>query len=240
MLGEQRLGLGPAQARLEGDSHRDRIDVEQPLHPDQVEGQDTGVAVAAGGQAAGDAGAATERDHGQVVLDREGEHRRHVVVVAGSNHRVGSVVQLSGAGAEQVGRGLAAGADPSGLVVGEHVLGAQQLAEAIEQPVVDLAGREARVLDRGPLNEAEGQLDQAAGGVGEWRGGGRVAPAGRVHLVALDRHALQCDTWRHFVTLRISTSGKAPIWTPPAHASSTSAGGVRRSPRWPVGPGSPG
>ena len=74
--------------------------------------------------------------------------------------------------------------------------------------VVDLARREARVLDRGPLVEAEGELDQAAGGVGQRCGGGRVAPAGRVHLVAVDWHALQCDTCRHFVTLRISTSGK--------------------------------
>ena len=171
------------------------VDVEQPLHPDQVEGEHAGVPVAAGGQAAGDAGAAAERDHGQVVLDREGEHGGDVVVVAGADHRVGGVVQLAGPGAEQVGGGLAAGAEPAGLVVGEDVLGAEQLAAGRR------AGRRRAwpagrlgVLDRGPLVEAEGQLDQAAGGVGERRGGGRVAPAGRVHLVAVDRHVLQCDT----------------------------------------------
>ena len=52
---------------------------------------------------------------------------------------------------------------------------------------------------RGPLlGGAERQLDQPAGGLGQ-RGGLRgVAPAGPVHR---SRHALHCDTCRHFVTL---------------------------------------
>ena len=61
MLGQQRLGLGAAQAGLEGRGHRDRVDGEQPLHPDQVEADHAGVALAPGDQAAGDRRAAAER-----------------------------------------------------------------------------------------------------------------------------------------------------------------------------------
>ena len=126
VLGEQRLGLGAAQAGLEGGGHRDRVDGEQPLHPDQVEADQAGVPLAAGGQAAGDRGAAAEGDDREVVLDGVRQDGGDVVVVAGPDHGVGGVGQVAGAGPEQVGRGLAAGAQPPGLVVGEHVLGAEQ------------------------------------------------------------------------------------------------------------------
>ena len=61
---------------------------------------------------AGELDDAPERHDGQVVLDREGKYGGHVVVVAGADHRVGGVVQLAGPGPEQVGGGLAAGAEP--------------------------------------------------------------------------------------------------------------------------------
>ena len=45
--------------------------------------------------------------------------------------------------------------------------------------------------DRRGLVDPEGQLDEPARGLGERPGGGRVTPAGGMHL---EGHALHCDT----------------------------------------------
>ena len=135
--GEQRLGLGTAQARLEGRGHRGVVDRDQPLHPHQVEAEHAGEPLASGDQPTRDRRTAAERDHREVVLDREGEHGRDLVVGAGTYDGVGRVGQVAGPHPEQVGRGLAAGAQPAGLVVGAHVLGAEEAGQLGQQ----LAGR---------------------------------------------------------------------------------------------------
>ena len=196
VLGQQRLGLGAAQAGLEGRGHRDGVDVDQALHPAQVEADQAGVAVAARGQAAGDRRTAAERHDREVVLDREREHGRDVVGTAGTDHGVGCVGQVAGPGAEQVGGRLAAGAQPAGVVVGEHVLGAEEVAQALQQRRLDRRDRQRGFGHGGPLDQAEGHLDQAAGGLGQGGGGGGVTPALGVHLDGglLGGHVLQCDT----------------------------------------------
>ena len=193
VLGEQRLGLGAAQAGLEGGGHRRRVDGEQPLHPDQVEAEQAGVPLAPRGQAAGHRRAAAERDDGEVVLDGVRQDGGDVVVAAGPDHRVGGVGQVAGAGAEQVGGGLAAGAQPPGLVVGEHVLGAEQVAQAVEELGRE-AGRGQRSATRRP-GARRGRTPSRSGRArprgGRRRRPGRPSGWGASRGV---RHVLQCDT----------------------------------------------
>ena len=194
--GEQGLGLGAAQPRLEDGGHGLVVDGDQPLHPDQVERDQAGEAVAARGQAAGHAGAATEGHHRDVVLDGPGEDGGDVVVRARSDHGVGGVGQIAGAGAEQVGGRLPAGAQPPGLVVDEHVLGAEDAAQRVEQVVRQSRRRDRHGIEGRGLADPEGQLDQAAGRVRKGGRCGRVTPALGVHLDLLREfaHVLQCDT----------------------------------------------
>ncbi len=245
VLAEQRLGLRATQAGLERGRHRHLVDREQPLHPDQVEADQPGEAVATGSQAAGDAGASAERDDRDAVLGGPRQDRRDVAVPVRADDRVGCVGEVAGTRLEQVGRGLAAGAEDAGRVVDQDVVGADDRAEAVEQHVVERGRGRRRAGDGRALLEPEGQVDQAERRRGQVGGGGRVAPALRVHLDCgrPEGHALQCDTCRHFVTLHRSgaaSPGSTATSTRPATASSTSAGGVRRSPRWPSGPGSRG
>ncbi len=119
------------------------------------------------------------------------EQGHDVVVAAGADHGVGCVGEVAGPGAEQVGRGLAAGAQAAGRVVGEHVLGTQHRPQVGEHGVREVRGGDRGVRDGRRLVHAEGQLDQPPRGLGQGCGGGRVTPAVRVHLEA---HVLQCDT----------------------------------------------
>ncbi len=158
------------------------VDREEPLEPDQVEGDDSGVAVAAGGEPAGDRRTSSEGDDRQVVLDREGEDRRDVVVVAGSDHDVGSVAEVAGPHPEQVGRRLAAGPQPAHVVVGEDVLGADEVGQRLDEVRGEPAPRYGGRLHGRPVLETEGQLDQSAGRLRERSGQRRVTPARGVHL----------------------------------------------------------
>ena len=194
MLGQQRLGLRAPQTGLEGRGHRDGVDGEQALHPDQVEADHAGVRrVAAGDQPADHRGAAAERHDGDVVSRCDLEQRLHLVGVGGPDHRVGRIGEVAGAGSEQVGRRLAAGAQAARLVVGVHVLAPDDLGERGEDGVRQAGGRqvEPQVVGHRLVADREDQLDQAACAVGEGGCAGRVAPSGRVHL---GRHVLQCDT----------------------------------------------
>ena len=122
-------------------------------------------------------------------------HRGDLAVAVGTYHRVGGVGQVAGPGAEQVGGGLAAGAQPTGLVVGEHVLLPEEFPQVPEQGRRDRGGGQVGPVDGGPVLEAERLLDQTPGGVWQRRGGSRVAPAARVHLgLSAFAHVLQCDT----------------------------------------------
>jgi hypothetical protein len=131
-----------------------------------------------------------------VVVDRPGEDGGDVVVRTRPYDGIRRVGQVSGAGAEQVGGRLAAGAQASGLVVDEHVLGAEHAAQRFEQIPGECRGRDVHRVDGRGLVDPEGQLDQAAGGVGKGGRGGRVTPALGVLLDLLleCRHVLQCDT----------------------------------------------
>ncbi len=88
VLGQQPLGLRPAQTRLEGGGHRVGVDGEQPVEADQVERDDAGVPLASGDQATHDGGATTERDQGQVVLDAPLDDRGDLLVRPGPDDGV--------------------------------------------------------------------------------------------------------------------------------------------------------
>ena len=111
---------------------------------------------------------------------------------------VGRVGQVARAGAQQVGRGLAAGAVPAQVVVGADVRLADRVGERRQERrrAAPAAGRAAgHRLGRG--GRTEHGLHQRPGALGEGGGCVRVSPALGVHLSG---HALQCDTCRHFVT----------------------------------------
>ena len=200
--GQQRLGLGTAQARLEGRGHRDLVDGEEPLHPHQVEADQAGEAVAAGGEATRHARAAAEGDDRDPVLGGPREQGHDLVVPVGSHDRVGGVGEVTGARPQQVGRRLAARAQGARGVVDEDVVGPHDRAQPVEQRVVERDRRGRRAGDGRAVLEAEGEVDQAERGVGQDRRGVGGAPALRVHLDGgqVPGHALQCDTCRHFVT----------------------------------------
>jgi len=130
------------------------------------------------------------------MVDRPGEHCGDVVVGTGADHGVRRVREVTGAGAEQVGRRLPTGAQPPRHVVDQHVLGSETPAQRVEQLVRQRRRRDRHVVESGCLGDAERQLDQAASGLGKGGGRSRVAPALGVHLDLLRhvRHVLQCDT----------------------------------------------
>ena len=131
VLGQPGLGLGAAQTGTEGRGHRDRVDLDVG-EPAQVEADHTGVPVPAGGEATGHAGASAERHDRDVPPDGHREDVGHLVVARRADHRVGGVVEVAGAGAEQVGGRLAAGTTPADVVVGADVLVADHRGEGSE------------------------------------------------------------------------------------------------------------
>ena len=193
MLGELRLGLGPEQAGLQHGGAGLGVHGDQPVEPAQVEGDHAGEPLAPRGQAADDRRTAAERDQRDPLLAAPGHQRRDLVVVGGAHDDVRGVGAVACAHPQQVGRGLPAGVPHAGLVVGEHVVVAEQVAQGAEQAVVDGRVREPDVLEgshRVLLRRTERELDQAAGGLREGSGLGGIAPACPVHRSA---HMLQCD-----------------------------------------------
>ena len=88
VLGQQRLGLRPTEAGLEGGGHRVGVDGEQPVEADQVEGHHAGEVATASDQAADDGGAAAERDQRHVVGHAPVDQRCHLLVRARADHGV--------------------------------------------------------------------------------------------------------------------------------------------------------
>ena len=98
VLGQRGLGLGAAESGTEDGGHRDRVDGDLG-QPAEVEADDAGVPISAGSETAGDARAAAERDDSRVVLHRERQHGRDLVVAAGLDDGVRRVCQVAGSGA---------------------------------------------------------------------------------------------------------------------------------------------
>lgn len=73
-------------------------------------------------EAADHRGAPAERHHGHPMLRAQAEHGGHLVVRAGEHDGVGRVRGVTRAHEQQVGGGLAPGVADSGVVVGPHVL----------------------------------------------------------------------------------------------------------------------
>ena len=183
VLGEQRLGLGAAQAGAEGRRRRDRVEREQAAHPAEVEGDHPGEAVAVGREAAGHRGATAEGDDHDPVLLGVVEHRLHVVVIGGTDDDVGRVAQVAGPLAEQVGRRLAAGALAAYAVVEHHVLLADgpRAGRSAARPRGAVAGT-ATSAAAGVSESWKTSADEVAHAVRERTGVGRVAPPRRRHL----------------------------------------------------------
>ena len=181
--GEQRLGLGAAQPRLEDGGHGLVVDGDQPLHPEQVERDQPGEAVAARGQAAGHAGAAAERARPRrgARPPRRGRRRRRRASPGGRRRRARRTGRRRGRGA---GRGSTCPRVRSRRVSSStSTCSAPRTprSESSSSPDSAEAGTVTDVDGRG-LVEPEGQLDQATRGVGEGGRGGRVTPALGVHL----------------------------------------------------------
>ena len=233
--GEQRLGLGPAQARLEGGGHRDVVDGQQSLHPHQVETEHPREALASGDQAPGDRRTAPEGHDGQVVLHRDGEDRGHLVVAAGADDGVRCVLEIAGPGPEQVGGGLAAGAQPSGLVVGADLIGPDDVGEPAQHRVVQRVGRQhgaGASADRSSIPKTASTSPRAASGSGCARAGspqrdGCISVCWSMGDVGCMRYTVTHDVTSS--QRRPRTAGRAASSTTstrPAPASSTSAGGA--------------
>ena len=176
VLGQQRLGLGAAQPGLEGRGHRDGVDVEQPVHPHQVEAEHAGEALARGRQPAGDRRAAAERHHGDVVLDRDREHRRDLVVRRrGGRRRRGRRVRSPARARSRSGVDLPRVRSRRVASSVSTCVGAERRAQLVEQrPRRGRTRGAAASSTAGRSSSAEGQLDQRRAR----RRGGRSAAAG--------------------------------------------------------------
>jgi hypothetical protein len=147
--------------------------------------------LAAGDETAGDRRPAAERDHGDRWRPATW-HRLHLVGVGRTDDGVGRVGEVARPGAQEVGRGLAAGAQPAGLVVGAR--GRRRDGRQVAQRRVGDPDRWQRHRGVGVhpvVGDREHQLHQTAGGLRQVGGAVVAAPAGRVHLSG---HVLQCDT----------------------------------------------
>ena len=179
--------------------------------------------------------------------DAPGDQRGDLVVRAGHDHGVRGVGAVARAHPQQVRGGLAAGVPDPGLVVEVHVRrpragrGSAARWSSVSAGAGQPYGVQRRrgVLGRGP----EGELHQAAGGLGEGAGLGRVAPAGPVHLRL--RLSVMCYSVTHDVNSSQRPAGtgrdhRAAARRRPRRRSSPSAGSAPRSPTWPAAPASPG
>ena len=190
VLGQQRLGLGAAQAGLERCGHGDGVDGDQTVEAAEVEADQAGVPVAAGGQTARHAGAAAERHDRDVVLDRHREHarppRRGSPGARPRRGRRPGRLRGRAAGRAWTCRACAAGGASSSVRTWPSPTTSAKAAST------SAAGRRRQLAGHG-LDLAGGpehRLDERPGAVGQRGGSGGVAPALRVHL---SRHALQCD-----------------------------------------------
>ena len=86
------------------------VEPPQSVHPAQVQRHHGLEPPARRVEAADHRGAATEGNHGDAPVGAEPQHRGHVVVAAGQQHRVGCVLDAEVATSQQVQRRLAAGA----------------------------------------------------------------------------------------------------------------------------------
>ena len=109
MLREQCLSVRATHTRLEGRGQRLAVDVQQLVHPDQIEADHAGESRARGDQTAG----LTEvpppkRSHRHTLFGRPRQERNDLLVGARSHDRIGRVAQVAGTGAQKIRRRFAA------------------------------------------------------------------------------------------------------------------------------------
>jgi hypothetical protein len=129
-LGEERLGLGTPDARLERRRARDGVEFEEAVHPTEVEADDGVEPAAQRLDAADDARAAAERHDGDPGVGADGEHRTHLVVGRRRDDGVGGVARVAGAEPDEVGVAAAARAADARLAVGGDAVLADDGGEA--------------------------------------------------------------------------------------------------------------
>lgn len=184
MFVEPPFGLGGAQAGLEDGGARDGVQVEQAVHAAQVEGDEH---AASRGESAHHGGAAAEGDDGQAVRGAGAQHGEDLVVAGGQDDGLGYVGDVSGADAQQVGGGLAAGVPDAALGVRADVLlAADGLGEGLQGggPGRDGGRAEVRQAEGGRAArlDAEQVAQQPGHRVGQRCRLGRVAPAVPQHV----------------------------------------------------------
>ena len=190
VFGKQGLGLGPAEAGLEGRGHRDQVDSHEPVEAGEVEADQAGVPLTPSGQAARHTGAAAEGHDRDVVLDRRGQDRCHLVVAARPDDGVGRVVEVAGAGLRRSGVDLPRVRRRRTSSSRSTWSSPTALRSAAERVLREAGRRQDTDDGLDCVGRPEDRLDERAGALRQWCGGGRVAPALGVHL---SRHALQCD-----------------------------------------------
>jgi hypothetical protein len=191
VLGQHGLGRRTPDPGLEDRGHRVRVHVEQPVEPAQVQRDHAGVAVATGREPADDRGPATEGDECDVSLHAPVDDRLHLVVAAGTDDGVRRLGAVALPQQQQVGRRLAPGAQHASVVVGQHVVRADQRLElGHERGVQRVAEPHVGEVDGRGVRRADEGVDERPRGLRKRPGLLGVAPARPVHLSV---HMLQCD-----------------------------------------------
>ena len=136
-------------AGLHAREPRGRVDGEHAVHPLEVDRDDRARLLARRLQAAGDAGAAAERDDDGVGLQRGGQDRGHGRLVAGAHDEIGHAPEVAPPLAHEVAQALAARVDDAVERVVGDVLLAHGALERGAQTGVDLRRRDVELVERG-------------------------------------------------------------------------------------------
>ena len=123
-LGQLALEVGPEHARLHAREARDRVDVEHAREPREVERDHRARLAGRRLEAAGDAGAAAERDQHRVGVEHRAHDRLHRRLVGRAHDGVGQPPELAAALAHEVAQALAAPVHDAVAGVGRDVGGA--------------------------------------------------------------------------------------------------------------------
>ena len=149
-LGQLALEVGAEHARLHAREARDRVDVEHLRQAREVERDHRARLAGRRLEAAGDAGAAAERDQHRVRVEHRAHDRLHARLVRGPHDGVGQPPELAAALAHEVAQALAAAVHDAVVGVGRDVRdGLERRAQRAGQlRLRDRAARRTRAARR--------------------------------------------------------------------------------------------
>ena len=196
---QQTLGLWPRRARREERLSAQLVEVHEAAEPAQVQRDHGAVRPALGVERADDARATGERNHGEVALGGELEHRQHLFVAVRRDHPVGGLLRTL-APAQQVGGRAAAGVAQPRLVRGAHMLAPDHCGERREVFVAERRGFKHDVFEVrgwcGLRHSAEFHRQQRAHGERQIFGERGIAPPVPSHVCGWG-HGRGRACWAH-------------------------------------------